>query len=344
MTFPDPSTPDVSPAAAPDDVSSPSRSIRFFCWNDYISPNCLAAFTSATGIGVETVVFESDDDCLHRLKARESFDVVLATDYAAQVMINLGLLQPLSFERLPNWNKVTQPEFQQPVFDPGSDGRKYTTVNFWGTEGFTVRLDKVERPVNSWKMLFDERYRGQIAMLGGSREVFAPALNLLGSNVNCTDRAIIEQATQMLIAQHPLVVSYDSSNVSARLLDGTAIVHCWNGDAAAALSHGAYQLAYLLPQEGYSMWADAPCVPTNAPDPDAAHLFLDFLMRPEIAARNADYSGYLPVIPAADALVRSAVQRSLRPLESQIARGVFQCDLGPFQDVYDEAFARVLAS
>ena len=89
---------------------------------------------------------------------------------------------------------------------------------------------------------------------------------------------------------------------------------------------------------------DAPFIPANAPDPEAAHLFLDFLMRPEIAALNADYSGYPPAISAADELLKSLIQRSLRPLDTQLARGVFQRDLGPVNKLYEDAFGRVLAS
>jgi spermidine/putrescine transport system substrate-binding protein len=326
-----------------DTPNSPARRVRFLCWDDYVDPACLAEFTAETGVGVETVVMKNDDDCIHRVTSGEPFDAVLGTDYAAQVLIGRGLVRPLSLDHLPNWSLVTDARFREPVFDPGTGGVKYTSVNYWGTEGFAVRIDKVPHVVNSWKMLFDETYAGQIAMLGGAREVFAPALYLLGSDCNCTDRALVAEATEMLIAQHPLVVSYDSSDVRSHLLDGTAVVHCWNGDAASALSHGVFQIAYLLPDEGFSAWMDAPFIPARASDPEAAHQLLDFLLRPEVAARNADFSGYMPVLPAADALVKSAVQRSLQPLESQAARGVFQRDLGAFNGVYEEAFLRVLA-
>jgi spermidine/putrescine-binding protein len=334
---------ETGPAALPDATSATNR-IRFFCWNRYLSPDCLTQFTRESGVAVDFVGFVSDDDCLHRVKSGEVFDVIMATDYAAHVLMGRGLLRPLDFTRLPNWEYMTVPELREPPLDPGTGGVKYTTVNYWGTEGFTARLDKVPHPVNSWKMLFDSTYKGQISMLGGAREAFAPALFLLGSDANCTDPATVEEATRMLIAQRPLVLSYDSDRVGPYLEDGTALVHCWNGDAAEAIRRGTHQFIYLLPNEGFSLWGDAPCIPANAREVEAAHLLLDFLMRPDIGALNADYSGYLPAIPAAVDLVKSLAQRSLSPTEDQVKRGVVQRDLGPFNEVYEEAFARVLAS
>ena len=319
--------------------------IRFLTWRLYIDPECIATFTRETGIGVEEVTIESDRQCLRHLKSGEVFDVALTTDYAAQVMIREGMVRPLDLRRLPNFAGVTDPTFRSPPFDPGTGGVKYTAVNYWGTMGFCVHLGRVHRPLNSWKMLFDEAYRGKVTMFGDAREVFSSALFLLGSDCNCTDQDLLEQATEMLIAQKPLVSVYSSDDDIGLLIDrGNAVVPCWNGDVAYSLTHGATDLAFMLPQEGYNLWMDAPFIPANASDSEAGHLFLDFLMRPDIAARNGDYSGYLPVIDAAEARLKSLLQRSLRPLPEQVARGVFQRDLGGFEQVYDQAFRKLMAS
>jgi spermidine/putrescine transport system substrate-binding protein len=327
-------------------TSVPSqRAIRFLCWNDYVHPDCLTRFTSETGIAVERIPLYSDDECLRRIKGGEPIDVVLNTNYSAEVLINLRLVRPLSLDLLPNFAHATDRRFGAPAFDPGSSGVKYTTVNYWGSLGFAVRLDAVARPVNSWRMLFNEEYAGRITMCGDAREVFAPALFLLGSDCNCTDRAIIDEATQMLIAQRRLVSVYSSDDEFGMLVDrGNVIVQCWNGDVALALKRGETGLAFMLPHEGYDIWMDAPFIPVSARDPEAAHLLLDFLMRPDVAAQNADFSGYPPAIPAADELLKSLIQRSLRPLDAQLTRGVFQRDLGPLNQVYEEAFRKVLAS
>lgn len=319
--------------------------IRLLSWRLYVDPECLAAFERETGIGVEEVTILSDDDCLRHVRSGEAFDVVLNSEYCASVLIREGLVQPLDLARLPNFALVTDPTFRSPPFDPGTGGVKYTTVNFCGTMGFCVHLDRVVHPTNSWRMLFDEAYRGQITMLGDARQVLASALYLLGSDCNCTDRALIDEATEMLVAQRALVSVYTSDEDLGPLLEkGAAIVVCYNGDVALALRNGATGLAFMLPQEGYNLWMDAPLIPANAPYPEAAHLLLDFLMRPEIGAQNGDYSGYLPAIDAAEARLKSLVQRSLRPLDTQIARGVFQRDLGEFNQVYEEAFRKILAS
>jgi len=317
--------------------------IRLLNWNDYTAPAVLARFAAETGIAVEEVFVERNEDYIDRVTAGEVFDVIMPTDWAAAALANAGLLQPLDMERLPNWRHVTQPSFQHPPYDIGVGDQKYTSVYMFGTEGFAVALDKVEKPRRSWEMLYDPTYAGQIAMVDGSREVLAPALFLLGAGPNTTDRETIERATQMAIEQRRLVLAYDAQDVMRRIVDGVPLVHCWDGDVAAALTRGATGIRYMLPREGYRLWADAPCIPANAPDPDAAHRLLDFLLQPDVAAQNADFAGYQPVVPAAEPLIRSLVQRVVRPTDEQIAVGTFLRDLGEFNAVYEAAYQRVRA-
>jgi spermidine/putrescine transport system substrate-binding protein len=320
-----------------------SRSIRFLNWVDYVAPHVLARFEAETGVHVEETYFSTDAECVARVTAGESFDVVLSTDYVSAGLRNAGLLQPLDMERLPNWRHVTNQRLRQPPHDPETDGHKYTSVLYFGTEGFAVQIDKVARIRSSWEMLFDPAFKGEIAMVDGSREVLAPALFLLGSSPNTTDRELLDEATAMATEQRALVSVYDSDTPQQRIVDGVAIVHCWDGDVGRAISSGATQVRYILPQEGFSLWVDGPCIPVSARDPEAAHRFIDFLLEPEVAAANANYSGYHPVVAAAEPMIRSLVQRSLRPTEEQIEAGTFLDDLGEFSAAYEAAYARVLA-
>lgn len=320
-----------------------ASSIRLLNWSEYTAPTVLARFAAETGIAVEEVYVERNEDFIDRVTAGEVFDVIMPTDWAAAALANAGLLQPLDMERLSNWRYVTQPAFMHPPYDVGVGDQKYTSVYMFGSEGFAVALDKVEKTRRSWEMLYDPQYAGKITMVDGSREVLAPALFLLGVGPNTTDRDAIESATKMAIEQRKLVLAYDVQDIKYRIVDGVTLVHCWDGDVAAALTAGATNVRYTLPREGYRMWADAPCVPANAPDPDAAHRLLDFLLLPDVAAQNADFAGYQPVVPAAEPLIRSLVQRAMRPTDEQIAAGTFLCDLGESNAVYEAAYARVRA-
>jgi spermidine/putrescine transport system substrate-binding protein len=330
-------SPDSSSSRAP----TPG-SIRLLNWADYLSAELLEGFESKTGIRVDEICVERNDDFIARVSAGERFDVIMPTDWAAEALLTAGLLQPLDMDLLPNWEHVTQPYFQAPPYDARSDGNKYTSVCYFGTEGFAVALDQIPNPRKSWQMLYDPAYRGRISMLDGSREVIGPALFLLAGDPNTRDRALLDAATAMAVAQKPLVAIYDSSSIAPRIGQGAPIVECWDGDVAAALTRGATGgIRYVLPDEGFRVWADAPCIPASAQHPSAAHRFLDYLLEPSVAARNADITGYQPVVPAADPLVRSLVQRSMRPTDEQMQRGTFLRDLGEFNEAFEQSYARV---
>jgi spermidine/putrescine-binding protein len=320
-----------------------SRSIRLLTWADYLAPTALSRFEVETGIRVEGVSFKNEDEAAARVIAGEPFDVVVASDYVAERYRNAGVLRPLDMDRLPAFSGVTDARLRRPPHDPETDGHKYTSVLYFGTEGLAVRIDKVAHVRSSWDILFDREFGGRIAMLDGAREVLSTALYLLGESPNTTDRDVLERATDMLVEQRRLVVVYDSDTPWRHIVDGVAIVHCFGGDVARALNAGATQVRYFRPKEGFTIWVDGPCIPLSASDADAAHRFIDFLLKPEVAAANADFSGYHPVVGAAEPLMKSLVQRSMRPTPEQIEEGTFLADVGDFNAVYESCYRKVRA-
>lgn len=318
--------------------------IRFLNWIDYIDPSIYARFEAETGIHVDEVLYRSEDECVDRVTSGEPVDVVMADDLSAARLRRAGLLQPLDMERLPNFAQVRNERLRRPLFDPETDGHKYTSVMYFGSEGFMARLDQVGHVDSSWEVLFDPAFAGRVVMIDGAREILSVALYLLGGDTNTTDPVLLGRAADMLVEQRRLVHAYDAVRPWQRIAEGMGLVHCWDGDVARALEEGVTQVRYMLPKEGFTMWLDAPCVPAAASDQASAHRLLDFLLEPEIAAACANYSGYQPVVDAASPLVRSVVQRSLRLSELQIEYGTFHDDLSEFSDVYEAAYARVRAA
>jgi len=257
-------------------------------------------------------------------------------------MRKANLLLPLTMGGVPNFVNVTQPEFRKPTFDDESDGNKYSVPYMFGTTGFAARLDRVPDPEASWRMLYDRKYRQKLSMLDGSREVLGPALFALGYPLNTTDQAQLDEAMQMAVDQKPLVKVYETSQQAQLIVDGLPLVECWDGDAVGAMNRiGIDKIRYVLPDEGYQVFADAVCIPKAAPSPYAAHLFLDYLLDPKVAAQNANYIGYQPVVEAADPMIKSLVQRALRPTPETIAAGTFAQDLGSFEQAFEKAYAEV---
>lgn len=319
-------------------------SIKVHNWSAYISPKALKQFESQHGIEVDYTMYGSNEQVLAQVEAGKAYDVIFPEEWAAEVLIKAGKLLPLDMSLLPNFANVADPTFRNPPYDPGTGGKKYTTVYMFGTEGYAVRLDEIPNPPRSWKPMYDPKYRQQLSMLDGAREVLGPPLFLLGSNLNTTDQALLDRATQMAEKQKSLVKLYDSNYQIDRLVAGMPMVECWDGDAISAMNRvGVNKIRYILPEEGYMVWADAPSIPANAPSPYGAHLFLDFLMDPKVAATCASYIGYEPVIAAADPLITSMVQRAMRATPEQIAGGTMPRDLGSFTDSYEQAYKQIRA-
>jgi spermidine/putrescine transport system substrate-binding protein len=325
-------------------MTEQTAALRLLCWTDYLSPVVLKQFADEQGVTVELVEMASDDECPRRVMAGERFDVIMASDISAQILAREGLLQTLDLNLLPNLGLLEHTVFATPPYDPGGDGRRFTTVNFYGTEGFAVRLDRIPHPTSSWEMLFDPPAGCEVAFLDGSRETLEPALYLQGSDGNCTDPEVLEAATRRTIAAQAHMATIDSLRVGRTIAEGVPVVHCWDGDVGMAIREGVTQVRYVLPREGFSVWADAPCIPADAERPGEAHLFLDYLMRPDVSARNADFSGYHPAVPAAAPLVKSLVQQAMRPTVESMEQGVFLRDLGAFNDRYTECAQRVYAT
>jgi spermidine/putrescine transport system substrate-binding protein len=313
--------------------------IKLLNWAGYFRPSLLAEFEAETGIHVHETRVSANEEFIRRVTAGERYDVINPTDWAAEALVNAGLVQPLDMESLPNWTHVARTRFAAPRYEAGGD--KYTSVFCFGTEGFAARIDMLPAVRQSWEMLYDPDFSGQIAMLDGSREVLGPALFRLGASPNTTDQAVLDEATAMAMEQRPLVVGYGAQVAVEHIVQGTPLVECWDGNAMAAISRGVPQVRFVMPREGFRIWADAPCIPANAAEPAAAHLLLNYLLEPSVTAKNVDYTGYQPVAPAADPLIKSALQRSMRPTDERLARGTFLRDLGDFNTAFARAYARV---
>ena len=336
-----------STSAEPSSMSTELPStLRFYNWSEYTSPKVLKDFERKYGVKVALETYDSNEQLTARLKAHpDAYDIIMPEDAFVSVLASQGLLRPLDMSLIPNFKYVTDTAFRKPPFDPGADGKKYSTPYMFGTIGVGVRLDKVAAPGRSWSIMYDPRYKGRMSMLDGSREVLGPALFSLHHSLNTTSQAELDEATDKAIAQKPLVTVYSGSGMAPRMVSGLPLVECWDGDVVTAMNKiGISKLRYLLPEEGYNVWMDGVCIPKASPNPYAAHLFLNFLLDPVNAAESASYIGYQPVVAAADPLIKSLVQRAMRPTPEVIAKGTFVKDLGSFNAAYDKAWAKVQAA
>jgi spermidine/putrescine transport system substrate-binding protein len=303
---PEGETPRSSPAARPSPTVVPSSGFQLpeyvdrtrlegelfvFNWGDYIDPDVLSDFERLTGVKVTVDTYDTNEQAIAKLQQGGiAYDIVVPTDYAVQILIGLGLLEPLDRSVVRAIEHLDPNNLNGP-YDPGN---RYSVPYFWGTSGYAYDTAVLGPDLASWEALFEpaEAARGKIVMHGYYRETIAAALLWLGYPLNETSDEALQRALEVLKAQKPFVLTYTSENNDELLIAGEAMIaHCWTGQAILAKRERP-TIRYVIPKEGCAVWQDSLCVVKGAPHRYAAMVFIDYLCWPEIAARNATYVGY----------------------------------------------------
>jgi len=262
-----------------------------FNWGDYIDPDVLSDFERLTGVKVTVDTYDTNEQAIAKLQQGGiAYDIVVPTDYAVQILIGLGLLEPLDRSVVRAIEHLDPNNLNGP-YDPGN---RYSVPYFWGTSGYAYDTAVLGPDLASWEALFEpaEAARGKIVMHGYYRETIAAALLWLGYPLNETSDEALQRALEVLKAQKLFVLTYTSENNDELLIAGEAMIaHCWTGQAILAKRERP-TIRYVIPKEGCAVWQDNLCVVKGAPHRYAAMVFIDYLCRPEIAARNATYVGY----------------------------------------------------
>jgi spermidine/putrescine transport system substrate-binding protein len=324
------------------------ESITLFNWSDYMSPQCLKDFEAEYGVKVKETYYDGNEALYAKLSAGATgYDVILPTDMWVSVLSKSDLIQPLDMEYIPNFANVTDPVFQKPTFDSPDeqDGKKYSVPYMFGTTGYAAILAKVPSPMDSWDQLWDQAYEGEISMLNTPRETLGVGLMKLGYSPNTTSQEELDAAEAVLVEQKPLVLKYDSTNTRRSIVQGLPLTHCWDGDVGLAIQTiPAESVQYMLPSQGYIVWADGIAIPKATENVYAAHLFLNHMLDPKQAGQAADYIGYHCVVPEGVQYYTNPQQVAMRPTAEQIANGKLAEDMGEFQGAYDQAWQNVVAA
>lgn len=277
-------------------------------WPEYINPQTLEDFRRDTGIFVNQTIFGSNEELLEQLTGASAgpYDLIAPTDYMVRTLIERGLVSALNHELLPNLQNVQAAFRSGRSHDP--QGRYSVTKN-WGTTGLIVRGDRVPEPVTSWADLWDlaPKYSGRIVVVEARDEVLGAALKLLGYSFSDSEPAHLAEAQARLLALRPHVGL--SSDYFKMFRDGVVVLGIgWNGDAFIIRQEYQTPVSYVIPAEGSLLWEDDWCVPAAALHSRNAHLFINYLLQPEVAAQEARYLGYATVVEPALPLLDDALR------------------------------------
>nr|WP_239482218.1 extracellular solute-binding protein [Pseudomonas insulae] len=267
--------------------------IHVYNWNDYIAPQVLTDFEKETGIRVDYHTYSTIDELLDALAKGEAIDVAVPSNDNLAELIKAGRLQPLDLTRLPNRQHLDKQLLSKLAAD--DPGNRYALPYLWGAVGLAVNQPQAEAAFGgalpeSWSLLFDptqsKRLAGcGISMLDAQAEVMAILLNYQGLTPTRSSPRQIERAGQALETLSPQLRYVDSARYIDDLKQGKlCLALAWIGDALAAADAGQ-PVRFMVPAEGSSLFIDNLVIPASARRADLAHRFIDYLMRPAVAAQ-----------------------------------------------------------
>jgi putrescine transport system substrate-binding protein len=292
-------------AAAP--VSSEEKVVNVFNWSDYIDPAMLEQFTAETGIKVNYDVFDSNEVLETKLLAGNTgYDVVVPSASFLERQIKAGVFRKLDRSKLTNWSNLDTEVLQRvALHDPGNE---HAVNHMWGTDGIGYNEGKVKAidanaPVDSWNIVFDPKWAAKfkecgISVLDAPSEMVGAMLAFLGKDPNSQDPADLKLAEDRLLQIRPYIRMIHSSNYIDALANGEICVAVgWSGDVLQARDRAdeagqGNVIKYSVPKEGTIIWFDMYAVPADAPHPDNAHAFINFMMKPDVAAKNSNFINY----------------------------------------------------
>lgn len=297
------------------EAAAQEGSLNIYNWSDYIGETTLEDFTRETGIQVNYDVYDSNEVLEARLLAGNSgYDLVMPTASPfAERHIQAGIYQPLDKSKIPNLANLDEGLMER-VAKAADPGNEHTAIYQWGTNGFGYNTEMIEArmadaPVNSWDMVFDPAVVSNfadcgVAMLDSPSEMFPKALHYLGHDPANPTPETIAEAEALLLSIRPHIKYFHSSQYINDLANGDICLAVgFSGDIIQAQFRAeevesGVDIRYVIPEEGSIVWFDVMAIPADAPNPEAAHAFIDFVLRPENMAGITNYVAYANAVPA----------------------------------------------
>ena len=303
--------------------SAQDKVVNVYNWSDYVGEGVLDDFTKETGIKVVYDVYDSNEMLETKLLAGGSgYDIIVPSDRNLARMIQAGVVQKLDKSKIPNlvnvWPAIAE---RLATYDPGNE---YAVNYMWGTTAIGYNVDKIKErmpdaPVDSWDMIFNPEVVAKFAdcgvqILDSPDDLIPSALNYLRLDPNSKNPEDLQKAGDLLKSIRPSIQKFHSSEYINGLANGDICMAVgYSGDVLQARDRAAeagngVNIAYSIPKEGALIWLDAMSIPADAPHVDEAHAFINFMNKPEIAARNSNYVFYANGNLASQAMLDEAVK------------------------------------
>ncbi len=278
---------EIEPWVCPEGFEGQTLSV--YNWSTYIADNTIPDFEEACGVTVTYDIYESGEAMLARIRqGNPGYDIIVPSDFTIAVMANEGLLIPIDLEKIPNFEHILD-NLKNPPYDPEN---QYSVPYQWGTVGIGYNTEAVPDGISSWMDMFN--YEGNVAWLDDQRAMFGIALTLLGYDPNTENPDEIMEAQQFLIDHGANVVTIAADDGQVWLERGDVDMTVeYSGDIIDMIYECECETyAYVIPEEGSNIWIDNLAIPVDAPNPELAMVFMDYILHPQVGADISNFTAY----------------------------------------------------
>jgi spermidine/putrescine transport system substrate-binding protein len=317
--------------------------LNVYNWSTYVAPDTIRNFETEFGVTVRYATYESNEEMLAKvITGNSGWDIVFPTYTRLKPMLEYGLLQPLRHEWLPGLSNL-DPRFRAPVWDREL---RWNVPYMWFGTGIAYNRALQPAPTR-WADLWDTRLKGRLTMLDDPEDMLGACLKKIGLSFSATDPDELQRAKQEALAQKPLVRAYLNAEVRDQLVSGDVVAaQLWATTAQQAID-AAPALAFAYPGEGFPLYCDCAVVLGESERSRLAHQFLDYLLRPQVAAASADYTRVATANGAAKNFLPEATRNSptLYPPPEILERGEWPQTLPPVaQRLRDRIWTEIKSS
>ena len=274
-----------------------NMTLNVYNWGEYISngsddsEDVVSDFEKLTGIKVNYTTFDSNESMYAKLKSgAANYDVIVPSDYMAAKMIAEGMLMPLNYDNIPNFQNIDE-EYRNADYDPEN---AYTVPYMLCTTGIIYNTTMVDEPITSWGAMFDEKYAGQVLMINNSRDALMVALCYLGYDINTTDEAQLEEAFQLIYdaKNKGVYQAFVMDEIFGKMEGGNAAIAMYYAGDYLTMLENNEDLAFVVPEEGSNWFVDAMCVLKSSQHREEAMEWINFIASTESNLANMDYIWY----------------------------------------------------
>lgn len=286
--------------------------------------------------------FASNEDLFVKIKtSKQAYDVIFPSDYMLERLVSQDLVQKLDKEKIENYKYIDK-YYLNRDFDPNND---FSLPYMAGTVGIVYNAEKYPEGIDEWADLWDEKYERDVVLYYSQRDVLMVALKKLGYSMNTQNSDELEEAKLELIKQKPLIYGYLGDEIKDILVAEDANIGVvYSGDAGVVMSLND-DFKYSLPKEGTNLWIDLMAIPKSSQNPELAHEFINFLLRPDIQARNAEYLQYSTISSEAKKMLPDEIKNNpaLYPPEEDLKNTEVFTDPTDVIELYDRIWTEVLS-